>query len=129
LDPRTDLLYITDTYGIYKSGEGFSRTELPQGESNLIWGGSSDQDAKEIRMFLNREESSTVIAEYNTFATPTPSYVQAQMYELLGTRWTGWTGMYIHDLSSKFDEHILTHFSGVKPRRQSKSLKMQEKTD
>ena len=101
LDPRTDLLYITDTYGIYRTGEGFSRTEPPQGESNLIWGGSSDHDAKEIRKFLNREESSTVIAEYNTFATPTPSYVQAQMYELLGTRWTGWTGMYVHDLSSK----------------------------
>ena len=30
LDPRTDLLYITDTYGIYRTGEGFSRTEPPK---------------------------------------------------------------------------------------------------
>ena len=98
MDERTDLLYIADTYGVYKSGEGFLRT-LSEGESNLIWGGSSNSDVQVLRTFLNRESSSTVVAEYNTFATPTPSYVQAQMYEVLGTRWTGWTGMYVNDLS------------------------------
>ncbi|NLE14633.1 MAG: hypothetical protein GX626_02020 [Spirochaetales bacterium] len=98
LDERTDLLYIADTYGVYKSGEGFSRT-LAEGESNLIWGGSSYSDVQAIKAFLNRESASTVVAEYNTFATPTPSYVQAQLYEVLGTRWTGWTGMYVNDLS------------------------------
>ncbi len=98
LDERTDLLYIADTYGVYKRGEGFSRT-LGEGESNLIWGGSSASDVQAIKSFLNRETSSTVVAEYNTFATPTPSYVQAQMYEVLGTRWSGWTGMYVNDLS------------------------------
>jgi len=98
LDERTDLLYIADTYGVYKSGEGFSRT-LMDGESNLIWGGSSASDVQAIRAFLNRESASTVVAEYNTFATPTPSYIQAQLYEVLGTRWTGWTGMYVNNLS------------------------------
>ncbi|MDT3359410.1 MAG: hypothetical protein LIR47_08685 [Spirochaetota bacterium] len=98
LDERTDLLYIADTYGVYKSGEGFSRT-LMDGESNLIWGGSSSSDVQAIRAFLNRESASTVVAEYNTFATPTPSYIQAQLYEVLGTRWTGWTGMYVNNLS------------------------------
>lgn len=98
LDERTDLLYIADTYGVYKNGEGFSRT-LAEGESNLIWGGSSASDIQALRTFLNRETGSTLVAEYNTFATPTPSYVQAQLYEIVGTRWTGWTGMYVHDLS------------------------------
>ena len=101
LSNSTDLLYIADTYGIYHSNEGFSRIKNEEGIRNLIWGGASASDASLIRDFLNRERSSTVVAEYNTFATPTPSYVQAQLYETLGTRWTGWTGMYIHDLSPK----------------------------
>ncbi|MGE4453856.1 MAG: hypothetical protein AB7D92_04920 [Sphaerochaeta sp.] len=99
MNEETDLLYISDTYGIYKSGDGLNK--IASTESNLIWGGSSASDAEVLRSFLNREASSTVIAEYNTFATPTPSYVQAQMYEILGTRWTGWTGMYVHDLSER----------------------------
>ena len=106
LDEKTDLLYIADTYGVYKSGEGFSRT-LAEGESNLIWGGSSASDVQAIKAFLNREASSTVVAEYNTFATPTPSYVQAQLYEVLGTRWTGWTGMRNTLLDSRPLQHTL----------------------
>ncbi|MGE4583697.1 MAG: hypothetical protein AB7C91_03535 [Sphaerochaeta sp.] len=98
LDDRTDVLYIADTYGVYRKGEGFIRNQTA-GESNLIWGGSSAADAQALRTLLNREQSSTVIAEYNSFATPTPSYVQSQLYELLGTRWSGWTGMYLQDLS------------------------------
>ena len=99
LTDKTDLLYIADTYGIYRSGEGFSRDTTQEGVRNLIWGGASASDASIIRDFLNRERSSTVVSEYNTFATPTPTYVQAQLYEILGTRWTEWTGMYVHDLS------------------------------
>jgi len=101
LNERTDVLYLADTYGIYRDAEGLSRTAENSEVSNLIWGGASESDAEAIRSFLNRDASSTVIAEYNTFATPTPSYVQAQLYQLLGTRWTGWTGMYVHDLSAK----------------------------
>ncbi|MGH0053925.1 MAG: hypothetical protein ACQ5SW_11090 [Sphaerochaetaceae bacterium] len=101
LTEQTDLLYIADTYGIYKTGEGFIRNQAERRERNLIWGGLDDADVRAIRTFLNREASSTLIAEYNTFATPTPPHVQAQMYELLGTRWTGWTGMYVHDFSDK----------------------------
>ena len=101
LDERTDVLYLADTYGIYRNAEGLSRSGEATGVSNLIWGGASESDAEAIRTFLNQDKSSTVIAEYNTFATPTPSYVQAELYQLLGTRWTGWTGMYVHDLSPK----------------------------
>jgi hypothetical protein len=53
LDEKTDLLYIADTYGVYKSGEGFSRT-LAEGESNLIWGGSSASDVQAIKAFRIR---------------------------------------------------------------------------
>jgi len=114
MDPRTDVLYVADTYGVYRNAEGFSRTTVPTGESNLIWGGTTESDVQLIRQFLNRKKSSTVIAEYNTFATPTPSYVQAQMYQVLGTRWTGWTGMYVHDLSPKGEvpAWILEQFGG-----------------
>ncbi len=92
----TDLLYIADTYGIYRDPNAIAA----EGERNLIWGGSDNSDATVIRSFLNREKSSTLIAEYNTFATPTPGYVQSQLYELIGTRWTGWTGLYIYDLAN-----------------------------
>ncbi len=97
LEAYTDLVYIADTYGVYKGAPG---TEAPTlGTSNLIYGGMNQQDVDVLRAYLNQDRPNTLVAEYNTFGTPTPSYVQAQMYEMLRVRWTGWIGQYVRDLS------------------------------
>lgn len=98
LDSRTDLLYIADTYGVYRDVR-----DVKEGERNVIWGGTDASDTAAVRAFLNRERASTVIAEYNTFADPTPPYIRSELYSLLGTRWTGWSGFTVEDLSENGD--------------------------
>ncbi|MBI9096752.1 MAG: hypothetical protein JEY71_17985 [Sphaerochaeta sp.] len=98
---ETDIIYIADTYGVYRSEGGFSRTQTGENTSNLIYGGTSQEDVEALQAYLNRDEENTLIAEFNTFATPTPSYIQAQLYEMFRSRWTGWSGQFVEDLSSQ----------------------------
>jgi hypothetical protein len=99
LSNQTDLLYIADTYGIYKKEE---LSSVPvEGVSNLLYGGMTQSDVDAVRSFLNREKPSTVVAEYNTFGTPTHPYVRTQMENLLQTRWSGWVGHYVKDLAEE----------------------------
>jgi len=102
LDDRTDLLYIADTYGVFKAPE-----DVGQGESPLLWGGTSLEDVKHLKAFLNRKKSSTLIAESNSFADATPEYVQSEMYQILGTRWSGWIGLYVYDLANEAEIPLL----------------------
>ncbi len=98
-----DIVYISDTYGVYREGEGFIRGQSDQVGSNLLYGGMKQEDVDTLRAFLNRDMPNTIIAEYNTFATPTPPYIQTQLYEMFRSRWTGWTGTYVIDLSRSGD--------------------------
>ncbi len=95
LDERTDVLYMSDTYGVFKDP-----STVKEGESPLLWGGTSLSDTAYLRDFLNREKSSTLIAEYNTFADSTPFYVRSEMQQIMGTRGIGWTGLYIYHLEN-----------------------------
>lgn len=94
----TDLVYIADTYGVYRNNDDISRI-TEEGVRNLIYGGVDQSDIDAMRSFLNRDEPNTLIAEYNTFATPTPDYIQTQLFEMFRAEWTGWTGLYIANLA------------------------------
>lgn len=97
LHQHVDMLYIADTYGVYKGAAGMEEPTL--GTSNLIYGGMNQQDIDVLHEYLNRDRPNTLIAEYNTFGTPTPYYIQAQLYNMLRVRWTGWIGQYVTDLT------------------------------
>jgi hypothetical protein len=86
-----DLLYIADTYGIYK--------EAAADESSLVYGGLTHEDLSRIYEFLAGMEAKTIIAEYNSFADPTHPSVQAEAERLFAISSSGWTGSYIADLS------------------------------
>ena len=102
LPADVDLIYIADTYGVYMR-ENDITTILAEGERNLIHGGLSQSDIDVLRSFLNREGPNTVIAEYNTFATPTSDHIQTQAYEMFRAQWTGWAGLYVRELSRSGD--------------------------
>ena len=94
---QIDVLYIADTYGIYAGEPGRS---LPTpGTSNVLYGGLDDKDVKAIREFLAQKRPNTLIAEYNTFGTPTRDHIRSEMYEIMRLRWTGWIGQYVADLA------------------------------
>ncbi|OZI11144.1 hypothetical protein CEW92_13175 [Bacillaceae bacterium SAS-127] len=91
-----DLIYIADTYGVYSN----DLKETPDGErSKHIYGG---MDLLEWNQIMNsRDQQSTLIAEFNSFATPTDSTTRSVMEENLNVEWTGWAGRYFSDLNSE----------------------------
>lgn len=91
-----DLIYIADTYGVYT--DDLTEEHIHGNRSSKIYGGLSMHDVEQIKTAAY--EGSTIIAEFNTFGSPTESDVREQLYDLLGVRWTGWIGRYFDDLSS-----------------------------
>ncbi|MFC5404787.1 hypothetical protein [Cohnella soli] len=90
-----DLLYVTDTYGVYKND--LTGNVVEGNRSDKIYGGLQKDDIKQIKNAIYK--GTTLIAEFNTFGSPTEADVREEMYGLLGLRWSGWIGRYFADLS------------------------------
>jgi len=97
-----DLVYFTDTYGVYAADytqfpyETASTIHSPQ-----IYGGLTAEEMTNTEQFAQRGK--TIIAEFNTFASPTPPDVRARFETLLGAKWTGWIGRYFVDFRDEKD--------------------------
>ena len=95
LTEAIDLIYIADTYGVYAQ-EYYG--DNPLGErSELLYGGMQQEEVEKIRKAMYA--GSTLVAEFNTFGSPTHERVRTSVYELLGLTWTGWMGRYFEDMS------------------------------
>ncbi|WP_062197103.1 hypothetical protein [Massilibacterium senegalense] len=90
-----DLIYIADTYGVYSN----DLQEKPDGErSKHIYGG---MDLLEWNAVMDsKEKQTTLIAEFNSFATPTDRIARDVMQQNLNIEWSGWTGRYFANLNS-----------------------------
>ena len=92
---KVDLIYIADTYGVYSDdineGTGGSR-------SQKIYGGMEEKEWQAI--LRSKGANTTLIGEYNSFATPTEEKPRLLMEETLGVEWSGWSGRYFDELSS-----------------------------
>ena len=94
-DAPADLLYIADTYGVYEND--FNNSQVNGSRSDLIAGGLTQKDVSEIsRRVL--ELQTPLIAEFNSFASPTESEIRTQFTSLLGISWSGWIGRYFTEL-------------------------------
>lgn len=91
---KVDLIYITDTYGVYDSD--FGKLNERGERSQLIYGGINSNEIEAIRNPTYM--GSTLIAEFNTFATPTKLDQRKELYDLLGLKWSGWIGRYFNNL-------------------------------
>ncbi len=94
-----DLLYIADTYGVYQ--DDFYGSELVRAKgtrSRLIYGGLEDGEMSRIEKAV--AEGKPMIAEFNTFESPTNDAVRSRMLALLGLRWSGWIARYFPDLKA-----------------------------
>jgi hypothetical protein len=90
-----DLVYIADSYGVYER-EFYG--ENPEGaRSELIYGGMASGELDKIEQAVGA--STPLVAEFNTFGSPTTTSVKERLYDLLGVRWTGWIGRYFFDLT------------------------------
>jgi len=93
-----DLIYIADTYGVYEN----DFNENPSSErSELVYGGLSLIEVELIKKAAYK--GTTVIAEFNSFSSPTNEAAREQMYDLLGLRWTGWISRYFDNLTQSVE--------------------------
>jgi hypothetical protein len=94
LASRINAVYFVDTYGV-TSDEWEPQAH---GRVQKLYGGLSPQDIQLI--FSLRRRGKPVIAEFNFFASPTPTPVRVAAENLLNIRWTGWTGRYYQSLDT-----------------------------
>lgn len=96
---NADLLFLADTYGVYEGDYVDPREAATALDySARIYGGLTSEEAAIVERFADDDEGH-LIAEFNTFASPTTPTARATMERLLGLRWTGWTGRFFQELS------------------------------
>ena len=98
-----DLLFIVDSYGVYQAdytqfpGENAAATIF----SPEIYGGLTGAELAAIQWFIG--EGRTIVAEFNTFASPTEPEISSALEDILGVRWSNWVGRYFVDFSDTKD--------------------------
>jgi hypothetical protein len=91
---KQDLIYITDTYGVYN--EDFYSDNLEGNRSKIIYGGTKGSEIGSIQKVLN---NNTIIGEFNTLASPTDDSARKELENIFGLKWNNWIGRYFSDLS------------------------------
>ncbi len=96
LSNDADMVYFTDTYGIYRN-EWYKKKKDVEGPG-VIYGGMTEQDIELLR--LMKAKHKLIISEFNTIGSPTPTNIRDDFENLFGMKWTGWIGRYFPSLDS-----------------------------
>lgn len=102
-----DVIYLADTYGVFEDDLVREDEEHDRAgaRSKKIYGGLELEEWQNIVARLSTEEKSLLVAEYNSFASPTAADVRNEMTEFMGIDWDGWVGRYFDELDfTKNDE-------------------------
>ncbi len=92
LSNDADLVYFTDTYGVYNN-EWYKKSE-----AGMIYGGMSEQDILLLQKMKAKHK--LIISEFNTIGPPTSEKNRADFESLFGVKWSGWTGCYFASLNT-----------------------------
>ncbi|SFC33084.1 hypothetical protein SAMN04488102_10523 [Alkalibacterium subtropicum] len=98
-----DLIYMADTYGVYEN-EFYDLTE-GETRSGLIYGGLTAEELAYVEEEMYASQT-PLIAEFNSFASPTTSEVQDRFTSILGINWNGWTARYFNELDPELNSEI-----------------------
>lgn len=93
---KPNLIYITDTYGVYK--EDFYKNNESGNSSEIIYGGTKEEEVQKIKKILDKN---TIIGEFNILSSPTDIKSREGLEEIFGLKWSGWIGRYFHELSKE----------------------------
>lgn len=94
-----DLIYLTDTYGVYK--DDFSTLDEDERGTNLLYGGLEKQELSKI--VNNIGDGRTLIGEFNIASSPTDLERRRELEVLFGVKWSGWKGRYFKNLERDFE--------------------------
>lgn len=114
LNQGVDLIYVADTYGVYREDlEGPNENGV---RSELIYGGITRDEVEILRQ--TAYEGAIVVAEFNTFGSPTGKEAKEALYDLMGLRWSGWISRYFYDLSigGEVPEWVVTNYEAQQGR-------------
>lgn len=95
---KYEVIYFTDQYGVYEE-EYFGMNNLGE-RSDKIYGGLELEDIAKVEKALFQNNNKTLIAEFNTFASPTSDEAREKITNLLHVSWSGWIGRYFSDMDS-----------------------------
>jgi hypothetical protein len=98
---KKDLIFLADTYGVYESD--FKENENFRPEKK-IYGGLSTSDIELVKSA--KEEGKTLIAEFNSMASPTSDQMRSEFENQMGIKWTGWIGRYFDQMDTLLDRDI-----------------------
>lgn len=101
-----DVIYLADTYGVYDEDLPWIEKKREGSRSGKIYGGLDSEEWDAIIGRLSKKEKSLLIAEYNTFASPTNEAVKNSVTDYLGIDWTGWNGRYFDELDPHKNKEI-----------------------
>jgi hypothetical protein len=93
LSNDADLVYLTDTYGVYKQ-EWYKKNKHENG--GMIYGGMSEQDLELLQ--LMKQKHKLIISEFNTICSPTAEETRQEFQQLFGLKWSGWIAKYFASL-------------------------------
>lgn len=90
---NADLLYVIDTYGVYEADLTSGPAKQAALErSHKLYGGLTIEEARAVQAAQQR--GTTIVAEFNSMASPTRLEAAALLEQVVGVRWTHWIGRY-----------------------------------
>ena len=96
LSDTLDMVYFTDTYGIYFN-EWYRHQDL-QEHSEIVYGRTSENDFDLMQKMHDKQK--LILTEFNTIASPTSQKIRQKMEEEFGVLWSGWVGRYFFSLDT-----------------------------
>jgi hypothetical protein len=92
-----DMLYYTDTYGVYYN-EWYKKGTQDVKHTQKVYGGLNQNDYLLLKEM--KEQNKLIITEFNLYNAPTNGLIREKVEELFGLNWSGWTGKYFSSLDS-----------------------------
>lgn len=102
LSEDADLVYFTDTYGIYQN-EWFKKGRDTE-RSGMLYGGLSVQDL--VLLQDMKANHKLIITEFNTIGSPTKLNNRLKFENLFKMRWTGWTARYFDSFDTLVNKEL-----------------------
>jgi len=102
LSEDADLVYFTDTYGIYNN-DWYQKSKSKE-LHGILYGGLSDEDVEFLK--LMKAKNKLIIAEFNTIGSPTRFENRARFEELFAIKWTGWTARCFDNLDIEVNKEL-----------------------
>jgi hypothetical protein len=102
-----DMVYFTDTYGIYHNEwyrDVIENQKLILEHSSKIYGGTEEEDVKLLKRMHERQK--LILLEFNTIASPTRYRIRKMIEEEFGILWSGWIGRYFFSLDTNINQEL-----------------------